>query len=167
MNCSNCLQHSFIKHWYLFYGFGHLLQVKYVVLGFLYLLFLFANKAIWKYIFPFWELMKKRDPIYDHLGNTGCWVSHFVTWRWLQEFTNMPIRSHKCFLCTTGHYLYGDPCGLFKLSLFPNGLYFVGQQFWCSVWHTINHIWSQQGQGPSFYSLCVHSALYCGALHTE
>lgn len=34
MDCSNCLQHSFIKHWYLFYSFGHLLQLSMLFLVF-------------------------------------------------------------------------------------------------------------------------------------
>lgn len=60
---SNCLQHSFIKHWYSFYGFGHLLQLKILFLVFpfrpfylpvvqfkIYFHFLSAHKEVWSHL---------------------------------------------------------------------------------------------------------------------
>lgn len=77
----------------------------------------------------------------------------------------MPVTSQQCFQCTTGQHLHGDSCGLFKLSLFSNGLWFCWPwvlvlclTYWVAGW-PINHTWSQQGQGPSFI-LCMYTVPY-------
>lgn len=64
MGSSNCLQQSFIKHWYSFYGFGHLLQLEmFLVFPFcpfylpilqfkIYFPFLRAHKEVWSHLWP-------------------------------------------------------------------------------------------------------------------
>lgn len=114
-------------------------------------------------IFPFWELVKKCDPIYEHLGILDvrfALLSNQKWWCWLQEFISVPTEVRNVSSVKQDNIYMVIHVDFLSCCLFSSGLWFCWPLLSVlSLTHWMNHkpyLKSARARAIVLFFVCTH-----------